>query len=281
MMRSRFFVGLLLWVLLSGWPIAYAAAFKPGDQVMLFLPSPDIQNDAFVVGIVKGRLPDGRYRIKVTDYVKGHDYGLSCEPLPPTPVSSEYGKGWEKWGDTRRLSPDIEYAVPAGKLMPVGKGHHYAISRNNIWTRFARWLSDAPVLYTEELEQARREIKSLGLDALDIPFRLAIAHRKAFYSPLGSPYWPHEVLPHLIPLLDQVQAVLAAHPQLKAVYFAKPRPWKTIRQSMFLLFTLRAIDKIVQDAANVIQEEDAQKQGDPRLIKVVKQRLRVLGVQVD
>ncbi len=281
MRSNRFWQGLVLLLLVAASPWVMAAAFKPGDLVMVFLPAPDIQNDAFIVGIIKGRLPDGRYRIKVTDYVKGHDYGLSCEPLPPKEVSSEYGKGWEKWDDTRRLNPNIEYAVPADKLMPVGKGHHYAISRNNIWTRFARWLSDAPVLYVDELEQARTELKPLGLEALDTPFQLAIAHRKAFYSPLGSPYWPHEVLPHLIPLLDQVQSVLDAHPELKRVYFAKPRPWKAIRQDMFLLFSVRAIDKIVHDAANVLYEEDAEKHGDPRVMAAVKQRLRALGVRID
>jgi len=258
-----------------------ASEFKPGEQVMVFFPSADIQHDAFIIGIIKGRLSDGRYRIKVTDYVEGHDYGLSCEPLPPSGVGSEYGQGWEKWDDTRRLNPNIEYAVPADKLMPAGEGHHYAISRNNIWTRFARWLSDAPVLYVDELEQARRELEPLGLAAMDIPFQLAIAHRKAFYSPLGSPYWPHEVLPRLIPLLDQIQAILDAHPRLREVYFAKPRPWKKIRQDMFLLFTLRAIDKIVHDATNVLYEDDVQEKGDPADIKTVKRRLRSLGVRID
>jgi hypothetical protein len=274
-------LGVLLFALMATTQMARAETFRPGEQVMVFLPSPDIQNDAFIVGIIKGRLPDGRYRIKVTDYVKGHDYGLSCEPLPPANAGSEYGKGWEKWDDTRRLDPNIEYAVPADKLMPVGKGHHYAISRNNVWTRFARWLSDAPVLYVEDLEQARKELKALGLDGLDVPFQLAIAHRKTFYSPLGSPYWPHEVLPRLVPLLDRVQAVLDAHPELKKAYFAKPRPWDSIRKSTFMLFTLRAIDKIVHDAHYVLYEEDAEKNGDPKTIEAIKQRLRALGVRVN
>jgi len=71
-----------------------APRFKVGDQVMVFFRAADIQNDAFILGIVKGFLPDGRVRLQVTDYVEGHDYGLSCEPLPPPDATSEYGDGW-------------------------------------------------------------------------------------------------------------------------------------------------------------------------------------------
>ncbi len=253
--------------------------FKPGDQVMVFFPSPDIQHDAFIIGIVKGRLPDGRYRIRVTDYVEGHDYGLSCEPLPPETDSSEYGQGWEKWDDTRTLSRDVDYAVPADKLMPAGEGRMYAISRNNVWTTFARWLSDAPVLYVDKLQQAQREADKLGLSGMHTAFDLAIAHRQTFYSPEGSPYWPWQVVPRLIPLLNKAQAVLDKDPQLKQLFMAKKRDWKRINSRTDWLFTIRALDKIVHDAHYVLYEDGLDKV-DPQVIQAVRRKLEELGVPV-
>lgn len=280
-MNRRAFVGLLGTAFV---PAAWAKVlshrrFKVGDQVMVFFPSPDIQKDAFILGIVKGYLPDGRVRLQVTDYVEGHDYGLSCEPLPPEDVSSEYGPGWQKWEDPGKLRQDIEYAVPADKLMPAGDGRMYAVSRNNIWTKFARWLSDAPVLYVDELAQVKEEAKQLGLAELEVPFELAIAHRQAFYAPVGHPYWPYEVVPRLVPLLNKVQALLNNDPQLKHYFFAKKRDWKKINQSTYLLFTIRALDKIVHDAHNVLYEEGMDKV-DPKVLRQVKQQLKALGVKL-
>lgn len=257
-----------------------AERFRPGDQVMVFFPAPDVQHDAFIIGIVKGRLSDGRYRIRVTDYVEGHDYGLSCEPLPPEHAGSEYGAGWEKWDDTRTLSREIDYAVPADRLMPAGSGRMYAISRNNVWTTFARWLSDAPVLYVDKLEQARQEASQYGLQGMDTAFDLAIAHRRAFYSPEGAPYWPWEVIPRLIPLLDKAQSVLDQNPQLKALFLARKRDWKRINRRTDWLFTIRALDKIVHDAHYMLYEEGVERV-DPKVIAAVRQRLRAPGVRVD
>jgi hypothetical protein len=253
--------------------------FKPGDQVMVFFPSPDIQKDAFIIGIIKGHLSDGRYRIQVTDYVEGHDYGLSCEPLPPENTNSVYGRGWEAWDDTKRLSKEIEYAVPADKLMPAAQGRMYAISRNNIWTKFARWLSDAPVLYVDELEQAAREAQQLGLTGLKIPFELAIAHRGTFYAPEGYPYWPYQVVPKLSMLLEKVQVLLEKDKTLRELYFTSKRDWKRIEQSTDRLFTIRAIDKIVHDVRNTLYEEGLEKV-DLQALHEVKQKLMALGVQV-
>jgi len=275
--RRRFLAACITLASAPAIVLAGERQFKPGDQVMVFFPSPDVQHDAFIIGIVKGRLPDGRYRIRVTDYVEGHDYGLSCEPLPPETDSSEYGQGWEKWDDTRKLSREVDYAVPADKLMPAGQGRMYAISRNNVWTNFARWLSDAPVLYVDKLKQAQREADKLGLSGMHAAFDLAIAHRQAFYSPEGSPYWPWQVLPHLIPLLDRAQAILDRDPQLKKLFMAKKRDWKKINSRMDWLFTIRAQDKIVHDAHYALYEDGLDKV-DPKVIRTIRQKLEALGV---
>ena len=258
------------------------ARYKVGDQVMVFFPSPDIQHDAFILGIVKGRLADGRYRITVTDYVEGHDYGLSCEPLPPEDTlqnESPYGKGWEAWDDTRRLHRDSDYAVPADKLLPAARGRMYAISRNNVWTTFARWLSDAPVLYVDKLEQARDEAQKLGLKDMTTAFDLAIAHRRAFYSPEGAPYWPWQVVPHLVPLLDKALALLKKDARLRKYFYAKKRDWKAIRKSGYLLFTLEALDKIKHDALDELYEDGMDKV-DPKVMQAVRQRLKALGARL-
>ncbi len=253
--------------------------FKVGDQVMVFFPAADIQKDAFILGIIKGFLPDGRVRLQVTDYVEGHDYGLSCEPLPPPDATSEYGDGWETWQDPRKLRQDIEYAVPADKLMPAGAGRMYAITRNNIWTKFARWLSDAPVLYVDELIQAQSEAAQVGLAALERPFALAIAHRQAFYAPEGRPYWPYEAAPRLVPLLEKVMGILEADPQLKQHFFAARRDWTRINQSTYLRFMLRALDKVVQDAHQLLYEEGLEKV-DPGVLAQLRTQLRALGVRL-
>ncbi|HIQ40474.1 MAG TPA: hypothetical protein EYH46_04820 [Sulfurivirga caldicuralii] len=269
-------------ITLAGVPAMVLAAgsqFRPGDQVMVFFPSPDVQRDAFIIGIVKGRLPDGRYRIRVTDYVEGHDYGLSCEPLPPETDSSEYGLGWEKWDDTRTLSREVDYAVPADKVMPAGQGRMYAISRNNVWTTFARWLSEAPVLYVDKLKQAQQEANEVGLSAMQTAFELAIAHRQAFYSPEGAPYWPWQAVERLVPVLERVQAVLARDPELKALFMAKPRDWQKINQRTDWLFTLRALDKIVDDVRDALYEEGLEKV-DPKVLRILREKLKALGVSV-
>ena len=134
------------------------------------------------------------------------------------------------------------------------------------------------MLYVDELEQARKEAQDLGLKAMDVPFALAIAHRRAFYSPEGAPYWPHEVVPRLIPLLKQVKQLLKQDPVLKKHFFSHPRDARAINRSTYLIFTLRALDKVVQDARDVLYEEDAHKAA-PDKIAQVRQLLKELGVK--
>jgi len=248
---------------------ASAGTFKVGETVFVAYPAANIKEDAFIIGLVTQALPEKKqYRIKVMDYVEGHDYGLSCVPM----ALDERGelskdKGWELWTDTKKLTQNgLEYLVSAKDVLSLAQGQHRFITRNNVYINYSRWRSNAPMLSIDRLEIASNEARSVGLGALLPVFELAKKERQAYYEGnFGRPYWPHEVIDRLPMVLQAVIDELNQQPSLKKQWFAKQRDWQTINQDTYLFFMIDAIDKIVEDARYTLADADLS-QTNPKFI---------------
>jgi len=258
---------------------ASAATFKVGETVFVAYPAANIKEDAFIIGLVTQALPEKKqYRIKVMDYVEGHDYGLSCVPM----ALDERGelskdKGWELWTDTKKLTQNgLEYLVSAKDVLSLAQGQHRFITRNNVYINYSRWRSNAPMLSIDRLEIASNEARSVGLGALLPVFELAKKERQAYYEGnFGRPYWPHEVIDRLPMVLQAVIDELNQQPSLKKQWFAKQRDWQTINQDTYLFFMIDAIDKIVEDARYTLADADLS-QTNPNSLTQVKALLKQL-----
>lgn len=269
-----------LWVLsLLVMGNAYAQTFNVGDRVFIGFPSTTIRDDAFIVGEVTRVLESGDYQVSVEDYVEGHDYGAFCTPvainLPDK--ESEYGDGWERWEDTRKLDqPNLEYIVKAENVMAYRTGQYEYIERNNTWVVFGRWMSDAPILAPERIERAKKTAQSIGLGGMKDAFDLAIAHRFAFYeNGWGRPYWPYETIPALNGLLDRVDVLFKQDSSLKRLWLQKPRDQDQLKADERTYFLIIAIDKLVEDAFDQLYE-DLEK-ADPDEVKALTKHLEALG----
>ena len=258
---------------------ASAGTFKVGETVFVAYPAANIKEDAFIIGLVTQALPEKKqYRIKVMDYVEGHDYGLSCVPM----ALDERGelskdKGWELWTDTKKLTQNgLEYLVSAKDVLSLAQGQHRFITRNNVYINYSRWRSNAPMLSIDRLEIASNEARSVGLGALLPVFELAKKERQAYYEGnFGRPYWPHEVIDRLPMVLQAVIDELNQQPSLKKQWFAKQRDWQTINQDTYLFFMIDAIDKIVEDARYTLADADLS-QTNPNSLTQVKAMLKQL-----
>ena len=258
---------------------ASAGTFKVGETVFVAYPAANIKEDAFIIGLVTQALPEKKqYRIKVMDYVEGHDYGLSCVPM----ALDERGelskdKGWELWTDTKKLTQNgLEYLVSAKDVLSLAQGQHRFITRNNVYINYSRWRSNAPMLSIDRLEIASNEARSVGLGALLPVFELAKKERQAYYEGnFGRPYWPHEVIDRLPMVLQAVIDELNQQPSLKKQWFAKQRDWQTINQDTYLFFMIDAIDKIVEDARYTLADADLS-QTNPNSLTQVKALLKQL-----
>ncbi|MBE0493223.1 MAG: hypothetical protein IBX48_02680 [Thiomicrospira sp.] len=268
-----------LWLLLLVMGNVYAQNFKLDDRVFVGFPSTTIRDDAFIVGKVTRVLESGDYQISVEDYVEGHDYGAFCTPvainLPDR--QSDYGEGWERWEDTRKLDqPNLEYIVTAENVMAYRTGQYEYIERNNTWVVFGRWMSDAPILAPERIERAKKTAESIGLEGMADAFDLAIAHRFAFYeNGWGRPYWPYETVSALNGLLDKVDALFEQDPALKRLWQQKPRAQEEVKASSRNFFLMTAIDKLVNDAYDQLYE-DLEK-ADPEEVQALTKHLEALG----
>ncbi|MDR9497641.1 MAG: hypothetical protein RI556_00535 [Hydrogenovibrio sp.] len=273
---SQIVFGWVLVTLLAGFvPQAMAASFNKGDSILVAFPSNTIQDDAFITGIVTRISDEGDYQIRVNDYVVGHDYGLSCEPIAVNSAGETTDEsGWELWEDTKRLSRDgLQYIVPRENAMELATGKHYFIDRNNLHTRFSRWLSDAPVLSVELLQRAVDRAPALDLTPMISAFEVAIAHRRSFYdTDTGAPRWPHDALPYLDEMLASIEQRLSEEPELRQHWFAEKRQWKRLEESMYLYFMIEAMDKAVRDAEGALQDADKEK-AVPEVRQRMQQRL--------
>jgi len=253
---------LLALLMVSQSVVAGGKPFKVGETIFVGYPAANIKDDAFIIGLITRVLPKDQYQIKVMDYVEGHDYGLSCVPMAVDErgtLSEE--KGWELWDDKKKLTQNgLEYIVSGKNVMILSEGQHKFITRNNVYTNYGRWRSNAPMLSVDRLDIAENEARSVGLDAMIPVFELAKKERQAYYEGnFGRPYWPHEAVERLPKVLHAVLNELRQHPELKKQWYAKERNWKKVSQDTYLHFMLDAIYKIVDDARYTADEADQSK----------------------
>jgi len=283
-MRNNFiqFFLLIFWLLSS---TAQAAAlsslspsFKLGETVLVAFPKPTIKDDAYIIGIVTQKLTKGDYQILVQEFVDGHDYGLSCVPI----VVNEQGQttgdsGWELWKDTKHLSTEgLEYIVPGESVMKLGKGKLLFIDRYNIYISYSRWKSNAPVMPVEKLVSTQAEADSIRMTEILPALILAQRERMAYYDPQnGRPFWPYETVPLLLPVIAQIQSDLTEDIPLQRLWKSQPRDWETIQQSMRIYFLIDAMDKILKDANDLIEDEGMVK-ANPQALKKLKQQLKLI-----
>ncbi|MBF6056832.1 hypothetical protein [Thiomicrorhabdus heinhorstiae] len=259
------FIGVFLSLLLLTFQV-HAADFKEGETVFVGFPAADIGSDAFIIGTVVKVMSDGDYRISVSEYVHGHDYGLSCVPMLKEESvhgqESSLGNGWKAWTDTTNLdSSDLDYVVKAKDVMKLDYGKHYFIERYNLAIAFGRWESDAPMMTVDRLENAKREAKAIGLEALWPALDVAILDRQSFYGENSRPYYAFETIAPLNKLLSHIEALFKQEPQLYSLWKQKQRNWKAINESMRNLFLIHAIDKAIADAGNQLYEEGIERAG--------------------
>ena len=279
MKKIEFLKVVLLGLLLMSHSLwAAGKTFKVGETIFVGFPAANIKDDAFIIGLVTHVLPKDRYQIKVMDYVKGHDYGISCVPIAVDDQgSASVDKGWEMWENKKSLTQNgLEYIVDGKHVMPLAEGQHKFITRNNVYTNYQRWRSNAPMLSVDRLNIAENEARSVGLERMIPAFELAKKDRQAYYEGnFGRPYWPHEAVSRLPAVLKAVLDELKTQPELKKQWFAKQRDWKKINQDTYLCFTLDAIDKIVEDARYTVEDADKSKV-DPKALAEVNALLNQL-----
>ncbi len=270
------FLGCLMLFALPVW--AHGKHFKVGETVFVGFPAADIKDDAFIIGLITKVLPKNQYRIKVMDYVKGHDYGVSCVPM----AVDEQGeaseeKGWEMWSDKKQLTQNgLEYKVKGKNVMPLSEGQHLFITRNNVYVNFGRWRSNAPMLSVDRLDIAENEARSAGLSSMIPAFEIAKKDRQAYYEGnFGRPYWPHEAISRLPAVLKAALHELNTHPELKKQWYAKQRDWQKINQDSYLYFMMQALTKITNDAQYTLDDADLSK-ADPKAVAEVKALLKQL-----
>ncbi|WP_319379707.1 hypothetical protein [Thiomicrorhabdus sp.] len=268
-------VGLV--VLSMGWHGSLQAAdFKVGETIFVGFPAADIDSDAFIIGNILKVMPNGDYRISVSEYVHGHDYGLSCVPMlkgdPGTGQDQGLGNGWQAWKDTTSLdNADLDYVVKAKDVLKLDYGKHYFIERYNLAIAFGRWESDAPMMTVDRLENAKREAKAVGLEALWPALDIAILDRQSFYGENSRPYYAFETIPHLNRLLAHIRELFAEDSRLQTLWKSKERDWKSINQSTREYFLIHAIDKAISDAQNQLYEEGIERAGQDQIDRLKQQ----------
>lgn len=264
------------------WLPVQAAQFKVGETVLVGFPANNIKDDAYIIGIIRKITPKGDYQITVRDYVEGHDYGLSCVPIAVDSSGKETGQsGWEMWGDTRQLtSRGLEYVVPADNVVKLSVGQMNFIDRYNVYITYSRWKSNAPVMSIGRLKSAEAEAEYAGIGDIIPAFKIAELDRAGYFDPKnGRPYWPYESVPHLNVLLTHIEKVLKQNPRLNRLWRAKKRDWTEIEKDMKTYFLVDAIDKSVDDAYFLLNEDEIEK-ADSKQLAELKEHLRRLGKRV-
>lgn len=265
-----------------GFSSAHANAFKVGETILVGFPANNIKDDAYIIGIIRKQTKDGNYQISVRDFVEGHDYGLSCVPIAVDSSGKETGQsGWEMWDDTRQLTTQgLEYIVPAEKLMKLKSGQFNFIERYNIYITYSRWKSNAPVLSVDRLETAKVEAENARISQIIPAFDIAILDRESYFDPHnGRPYLSYESVPKLTIVMTHIQKTLKNDSKLNQLWRAKKRDWKVIEESMERYFLIDAIDKSVDEAFFLLNEDDIEK-ADPKALALLKKQLKALGKKV-
>ncbi len=256
-----------------------AKTFKVGETILVAFPANNIKNDAYIIGIVRKITAKGGYQIAVTDFVEGHDYGLSCEPIAiDTDGSISSQSGWEIWQDTTNLiNKQLEFIVPADKAMKLSSGQLMFIDRYNIYIIYSRWKSNAPIISIGKIESAKHAAIAVGIGAINPAFNLAILDRISYYDiQTGRPFWPFQSIKPLTEMLTSIQSILDKDKNLNSLWRAKKRNWEEIEKDMRIYFLIDAIDKAVTDASYILHEDDLDK-ADPKYLAKLKQQLNQLG----
>ena len=254
----------LVFITLSFASQSLAKNFKVGETVFVAFPAGNIKDDAFIVGKINQILADGDFQVSVLDYVEGHDYGVSCIPM----VKGSYGSGqpdevWEMWTDTTKLNTEeLDYKVPKEKVLKLGYGKNFFVERNNLYIIFGRWLSDAPMLNIEKMDQAIGLAKKNGLAGMEPAFRLAMLEREAFYGDYGRPLYAFETIKPMLKVMQKVDEIFASDSQLKKLWHERPRNWELLNDNSKYYFLVNAIDKVVEKAWDQIYEDGLEK-ADP------------------
>lgn len=281
-MKKYILLGLLA-SLLTAVSSAYAQRFKVNDTILVAFPSNNIKDDAYIIGVVRKITPKGDYQIAVRDFVEGHDYGISCQPIAVNNQGQETGQsGWQIWGKdhTKLRTQGLQYVVPAKKAMPVHSGQMNFIDRYNVYVTYSRWKSDAPVLSVDRLKTAENDAKLAGIPDIIPAFEIAIRDRESYYeNNTGRPYMPNESVPHLIKLFDHIAKVLKDNPKVSKLWHAKKRDWKKINSSMKTYFLVDSIDEAVGNAKERLTE-DGIEDSDPKQLKALKTQMKSLGVKL-
>ena len=261
----RFFLlSLCLSLFLSPVQSLYAAGFKVGETVFVAYPAGNIKEDAFIIGQVTRIDEKGDYQISVLDYVKGHDYGLSCVPMvkqqPGAGFQSEsnsiYGSAWSLWKDKTVLEAEkLDYLVSKEAVMKLSQGKQLFIERNNFYIVFGRWKSDAPMLTVDRIERAEREALDANLEEILPALALMKLHRVSYYDDYGRPYRSFESIKPMSQLLSAVLKLFKEDSALKERWSAKERDWKSLSEETQIYFLVEAIDKVVSDAKVLLYEE--------------------------
>ncbi|BBP43782.1 hypothetical protein [Thiosulfativibrio zosterae] len=283
-MKIDFFKS-VLWVCLTFLTLnatAWAKDFLPGETVMVAYPANNIKDDAYIIGLVRQQVKNGDYQISVLDYVKGHDYGISCVPIRENELGQATNEVvWEMWTDrTQLFGKGMQYIVPQANVRKLQTGQFDFIERNNLYITFSRWKSNAPIMTLDQFDIAMAKAKSLGLSELVPALVLAKKERESYYEPgIGRPYWPYEAVPKLNDLMADVITTLKSDKQLNQLWRQKSRDWKNKTISTQHYFLIEALDKILFDASYESAEDDLDKV-DPAVLKQFRERLRILGAKV-
>lgn len=272
----------LLSVMLTAVSSAYAQPFKVDDTILIAFPANNIKDDAYIVGVVRKIRPNGDYQIAVQDFVEGHDYGISCQPIAVNNEGQDTGQsGWQIWGKdhTKLRTQGLDYIVPAKRAMPLHTGQLNFIDRYNVYVLYSRWKSNAPVLSIDRIKTAENDAKMAGISPMIPALEIAILDRQSYYDKVtGIPYQPEDSIPHLIKLFDYIQTQLKQDPELNKLWRAKKRDWKKINESMKTYFLVDAIDQAVSNAEGCLSED--LENAKPEDLKKLKSQLKALGVKL-
>ncbi|MPQ76055.1 hypothetical protein [Hydrogenovibrio sp. JE_KL2] len=272
----------LLSVMLTAVSSAYAQQFKVNDTILIAFPANNIKDDAYIVGVVRKIRPNGDYQIAVQDFVEGHDYGISCQPIAVNSEGQDTGQsGWQIWGKdhTKLRTQGLDYIVPAKRAMPLRIGQLNFIDRYNVYVLYSRWKSNAPVLSIDRIKTAENDAKMAGISPMIPALEIAILDRQSYYDKVtGIPYQPEESIPHLVKLFDYIQTQLKQDPELNKLWRAKKRDWKKINESMKTYFLVDAIDQAVSNAEGCLSEDT--EKADPKELKKLKSQLKALGIKI-
>jgi len=271
-----------VWTIIFLWSLTWVATagFKIGQTVVVGFPANNIKDDAYIIGQIRAVAENGDYQVHVQDYVAGHDYGVSCEPIITNDALRSDNNAWEMWQDKTQLLmvEGVDYLVPGENVEKLSTGKLRFIERYNVYISFSRWKSNAPVLPVEKLEMSKRDAIDVDMEAMSEAFDIAMMDRLSFYEGnIGRPYWPYETIPHINKTLGKIIEVLAADPEMAELWRAKRRDWDKIETNQRWYFTIEAIDHAIENARYQLLEDLEKASQDE--IERYKQNLSKLGVK--